>query len=546
MNFSSVYDFSDREKSILDQHFSNTDKHVFAIITPRQVDRGALMSRYSRSDKTMRKIFLDEFITNPNRGKEFYSKILSEYGDDSVAELGEAQLAVEWISNIAAKKIEDGRIGLSYLEKSSRYIPFDKKVGNKYNYYRDERILKSKYADLYIESCDNAFDVYSKSIDLMQKFISEIEPIDDFVYFDSISISEKPFSKLTNKQDIESAKKVYKSTVRSRALDILRNLLPAATLTNLGITGNGRAFEYLLTKLYCSELTELRNLASLLNSELDCVIPSFIKRVNEKHGKSLQLFITNTNREISKLTDNYLGNLQPDYSPEDVRLIDYTDSKDALVKVVSAILYENAHGQSLYDIIKLVKSFTQEKIKEIISAYTKFRGNRRHRPGRAFEMVEYLFEMFTNFGMFRDLHRHRILTIERQLLSTKHGYDIPKEVIYSGIEKDFKDCMYLSDNVYRNLAKTMPYEAQYAVNFAYKYPYFIKINLRELYHMVELRTIAQGHPDYRYICQEIYKKVNDVHPLLTKGMKFVDLNRYELGRFETEKRGEMKRRELSS
>ncbi len=546
MNFSSVYDFSDREKSILDQHFSNTDKHVFAIITPRQVDRGALMSRYSRSDKTMRKIFLDEFITNPNRGKEFYSKILSEYGDDSVAELGEAQLAVEWISNIAAKKIEDGRIGLSYLEKSSRYIPFDKKVGNKYNYYRDERILKSKYADLYIESCDNAFDVYSKSIDLMQKFISEIEPIDDFVYFDSISISEKPFSKLTNKQDIESAKKVYKSTVRSRALDILRNLLPAATLTNLGITGNGRAFEYLLTKLYCSELTELRNLASLLNSELDCVIPSFIKRVNEKHGKSLQLFITNTNREISKLTDNYLGNLQPDYSPQDVRLIDYTDSKDALVKVVSAILYENAHGQSLYDIIKLVKSFTQEKIKEIIFAYTKFRGNRRHRPGRAFEMVEYLFEMFTNFGMFRDLHRHRILTIERQLLSTKHGYDIPKEVIYSGIEKDFKDCMYLSDNVYRKLAKTMPYEAQYAVNFAYKYPYFIKINLRELYHMVELRTIAQGHPDYRYICQEIYKKVNDVHPLLTKGMKFVDLNRYELGRFETEKRGEMKRRELSS
>ena len=546
MNFSSVYDFSDREKSILDQHFSNTDKHVFAIITPRQVDRGALMSRYSRSDKTMRKIFLDEFVTNPNRGKEFYSKILSEYGDDSVAELGEAQLAVEWISNIAAKKIEDGRIGLSYLEKSSRYIPFDRKIGNKYNYYRDERILKSKYADLYIESCDNAFDVYSKSIDLMQKFIAEIEPIDDFIYFDSISNSEKPFSKLTNQQDIESAKKVYGSTVRSRALDILRNLLPAATLTNLGITGNGRAFEYLLTKLYCSELTELRNLANLLNSELDCVIPSFIKRVNEKHGKSLQLFITNTNREISKMTDKYLGNLQPDYSPQDVRLIDYTDNKDALVKVASAILYENAHGQSLYDIIKLVKSFTQEKIKEIIFAYTKFRGNRRHRPGRAFEMVEYLFEMFTNFGMFRDLHRHRILTIERQLLSTKHGYDIPKEVIYSGIEKDFKDCMYLSDNVYRKLAKTMPYEAQYAVNFAYKYPYFIKINLRELYHMVELRTIAQGHPDYRYICQEIYKKVNDVHPLLTKGMKFVDLNRYELGRFETEKRSEMKRRQLSS
>lgn len=544
MNFNSVYDFSDREKSILDQHFSNTDKYVFAITTPRQVDRGALMSRYSRSDKTMRKIFLDEFVTNPNRGKEFYSKILSEYGDDSVAELGEAQIAVEWISNIAAKKIEDQRIGLSYLEKSSRYIPFDHKVSNMYKYYRDDRIIKSKYADQYIESCDHAFDVYSKSINLMQKFISEIEPIDDFVYYDSISKSEKPFHKLTDRQDIESGKKVYNSTIRSKTLDILRNLLPAATLTNLGITGNGRAFEYLLTRLYCSELNELKDLAHLMNSELNCVIPSFIKRVNEKHGKSLQSFMINTNKEISKLTDKYLRNIQPDFSPVGVRLIDYTDSKDAEVKIVSAILYENAHGQSLHDIIKLVESFPQERRNEIILAYTKFRENRRHRPGRAFEMAEYLFEMFTNFGMFRDLHRHRILTIERQLLSTKHGYDIPNEIIDSGIEKDFKDCMYLSDNVYQNIAKTMPIEAQYAVNFAYRYPYFIKINLRELYHMIELRTSAQGHPDYRYICQQIYKKINDIHPILTKGMKFVNLNEYKLGRFDTEKRKEMKRREL--
>lgn len=544
MNFNTDYDFSDKEKSILNQHFSNSDKQVFAIITPRQVDRGALMSRYSRSDKTMRKIFLDEFATNADRGSEFYSKILSEYGDDSVAELGEAQVAVEWISNIAAKKIEDQRIGLSYLEKSSRYIPFDKKVGNMYKYYRDEKILESKYAERYIESCDHSFNVYSKSINLMQKYISEIEPIDDFMYFDSISKSEKIFTKLSDDQDIESAKKVYQSTVRSKTLDILRNLLPASTLTNLGITGNGRAFEYLLTRLYSSELYELKDLAHMLNSELDCVIPSFIKRVNEKHGKSLQSFMINTNKEITKLTDKYLEDIKPEYSPMDVRLIDYMDSKDAEVKVVSAILYENAQGQSLHDIIKLVKSFPQSRRNEIILAYTKFRGNRRHRPGRAFEMVEYLFEMFTNFGMFRDLHRHRILTMERQLLSTKHGYDIPKEITDSGMEKDFKDCMYLSSNTYQNIAKTMPVEAQYAVNFAYKYPYFIKINLRELYHVIELRTTAQGHPDYRYICQQIFKKINEIHPLLMKGMKFVDMNQYELGRFDTEKRKELKRREL--
>jgi thymidylate synthase ThyX len=378
----------------------------------------------------------------------------------------------------------------------------------------------------------------------MQKYISEIEPIDDFMYFDSISKSEKIFTKLSDDQDIESAKKVYQSTVRSKTLDILRNLLPASTLTNLGITGNGRAFEYLLTRLYCSELDELKDLAHMLNSELDCVIPSFIKRVNEKHGKSLQSFMINTNKEIAKLTDKYLEDIKPEYSPMDVRLIDYMDIKDAEVKVVSAILYENAQGQSLHDITKLVKSFPQSRKNEIILAYTKFRGNRRHRPGRAFEMVEYLFEMFTNFGMFRDLHRHRILTMERQLLSTKHGYDIPKEITDSGMEKDYKDCMYLSSNTYQNIAKTMPVEAQYAVNFAYKYPYFIKINLRELYHVIELRTTAQGHPDYRYICQQIFKKINEIHPLLMKGMKFVDMNQYELGRFDTEKRKELKRREV--
>src|SRR5918993_5069976 len=537
--------FTEEEKSILKMHFSNIDGQVFAITTPRQVDRGALMSRYSRSDKTMRKIFLDEFVANPNRGKEFYSKILSEYGDDSVAELGEAQIAVEWISNIAAKKIEDQRIGLSYLEKSSRYIPFDKKVGNMYKYYRDEKILESKYAELYIESCDHSFNVYSKSINLMQKYISEIEPIDDFMYFDSISKSEKIFTKLSDDQDIESAKKVYQSTVRSKTLDILRNLLPASTLTNLGITGNGRAFEYLLTRLYCSELDELKDLAHLLNSELDCVIPSFIKRVNEKHGKSLQSFMINTNKEISKLTDKYLGDIKPDFSPVDVRLIDYMDSKDAEVKIVSAILYENAKGQSLHDITKLVKSFPQAKRNEIILAYTKFRGNRRHRPGRAFEMVEYLFEMFTNFGMFRDLHRHRILTMERQLLSTKHGYDIPQEIYGLCILKDFKDCMYKSHEVYEMINMKMPEEAQYVVNFAYKYPYFIKINLREACHMVELRTVPQGHSDYRTVCQEMFRQIKEVHPVLSSGIKFVDLKVYELERFGAEKNMDRKKRDLN-
>jgi len=171
-------EFSESEKEILLKHFSNVDDSVFAITTPRQVDRGALMSRYSRTDKSMRKVFLDEFLQNENRGEEFYSKVLLEYGDDSVAELGEAQIAVEGLSNIAVKKIEDRRIGLSYLEKSSRYVAWDKKINGEYKFFKDPDIMSSKHADKYLESCNLDFDVYSRNIQPMLSYIQEREPIE--------------------------------------------------------------------------------------------------------------------------------------------------------------------------------------------------------------------------------------------------------------------------------------------------------------------------------------------------------------------------------
>ena len=157
-------EFTPEERKKLSSHFSNSDDSVFAIITPQQVDRGALMSRYSRTDKSMRRIFLDEFLANENRGEEFYNKVLIEYGDDSVAELGMAQIAIEGISNIAAKKIEDRRIGLSYLEKSSRYVSWDKKVNGQYKFLREKNIMESKFADSYLQSCDLDFEIYSKKI----------------------------------------------------------------------------------------------------------------------------------------------------------------------------------------------------------------------------------------------------------------------------------------------------------------------------------------------------------------------------------------------
>jgi thymidylate synthase ThyX len=537
--------FTEEEKSILKIHFSNIDGQVFAITTPRQVDRGALMSRYSRTDKTMRRIFLDEFAKNPNRGEEFYRRVLLEYGDDSVAELGEAQVAVEGISNIAAKKIEDRRVGLSYLEKSSRYVAFNQKVGGYYRYAREESIMSSSHADRYIEACDHSFNTYSKSIQPLQAFLKEKEPIERFSFFDSMSQKEIPFNNLIAGKDIEAARRIYSMTIKAKALDILRGLLPASTMTNIGITGNGRAFEYLLTLMYGSKLKEIRSIAAQLFNELNTLIPSFIRRANDKYGQALQEYTAKTGNAIGEFARSHLSGIPPEEEPELVRLIDYKDNFQAEVNVISAILYEQAQGQSLHRITNYVKSMPIEERSKVLRAYTEFRTSRRHRPGRAFEMVDYTFELFTNFGIFRDLHRHRILTIERQLLSTRHGYDLPQDLVDSGLDKDFRDCMSLSKQVYEEIAKTMPEEAQYVVNFAYRYPYFVKMNLREACHMIELRTAPQGHPDYRIVCQKIYNEIKQVHPQLAHGIKFVDMNRYQLERFDAEKKSEKKRQQVT-
>jgi len=535
-------EFSNKEKKILSNHFSNTDRNVFAIITPRQVDRGALMSRYSRTDKSMRKIFLDEFLKNENRGSEFYDRVLLEYGDDSVAELGEAQIAVEGLSNIAVKKIEDRRIGLSYLEKSSRYVAWNKKENGKYRFYRDEKIMDSKFADLYEETCNFSFDVYSKNIEPMVNYVREKYPIEKYSFKDSRDKKEKLFSKLKIEADIKSANMIYRGSTKAKALDILRGLLPASTLTNVGITGNGRAFEYLLTILGASELKEEQELASKIKKELDTTIKSFVRRADDKYGKAFQKYLKDVKKKTRKITASKIKS-KP-VKGAFTKLVDFESEKNSIDKIITSIMYEQSPSTSYQNILQQVKKISkQEKIK-IIKEFTKLRTNRRHRPSRAFENVYYTFDLCNNFGMFRDFHRHRALTLERQLLTTDHGYNIPNEIKILGIEKDFKDCMNKTSDTFEKIRKKFPEQSQYVVNFAYNYPYFMKFNLREACHLIELRTVPQGHVDYRRVAQQMFKQISKVHPVLSEIMKFVDMKEYDLERFESEKRTEEKRKKL--
>ncbi|MDX1441789.1 MAG: FAD-dependent thymidylate synthase [Nitrosopumilaceae archaeon] len=534
-------EFSANEKKILEKHFSNSDKEVFAIITPRQVDRGALMSRYSRTDKSMRRIFLDEFLKNKNRGEEFYNRVLLEYGDDSVAELGEAQIAIEGLSNIAVKKIEDRRIGLSYLEKSSRYVAWNKKINGNYRFYRDPILLKSKYADLYLETCDFSFDVYSKNIDAMINYVREKYPIEKYSFKDSQDGKEKPFSKLKDEVDIKSANMIYRGSTKAKALDILRGLLPASTLTNVGITGNGRAFEYLLTILGASDLDEEKNLASKIKKELDTTIKSFVRRSDDKYGKAFQNYL----RQVKKASKSFSKEIKPKKSfGVFTKLVDWEPEQKAIDTIVTSIIYEHSPSTSYQSILRQVKKLSKTKKLKIIQSITNLRQNRRHRPSRAFENVYYTFDLQNNFGMFRDFHRHRALTLERQLLTTDHGYNTPDEIKILGIQKEYQECMDKSKQTFEQIRKKFPEQSQYVVNFAYNYPYFMKFNLREACHLIELRTVPQGHIDYRRVAQQMYNQINKVHPNLSKIMKFVDLKEYDLERFESEKRTEEKRKNL--
>ncbi len=533
-------EFSDSERTLLEGHFSNLDKPVFAITTPRQVDRGALMSRYSRTSKSMRRVFLDEFAHNENRGEEFYRRVLTEYGDDSVAELGEAQIAIEGLSNIAVKKIEDRRIGLSFLEKSSRYVDWSRKPGGRYLFYREPTIMASEFADGYLNACNLAFYVYSRNINPMAKYIEEIRPIEDCFFMDSSDGTQKPYLYLRYNSDIESAKKVYKRTTKAAALDMLRGLLPASTLTNVGITGNGRAFEYMLTILYSSELKEERELAKSIKRELDTVIRSFVRRSDERYGLELREYLQAVRGTADQISKRYLAGM----NRRSGHLTDlcWCDPENvAMNRVIAAVMYEQSPGVPYSDICRRTNKLTQVEKVGIIESLANLRKNRRHRPPRAFEMTGYTFDFINNFGMFRDMHRHRVLTLGRQLLTTDHEYTVPSVINEIGIHKEFKECMETTAEIFEKIRSKHPYQAQYVVNFAYNYPYFMHLNLREAAHLIELRTSVQGHPDYRQVAYNMYREIKKIHPDLSKIIRFADTRGLDLARFEAEKKIEGRR-----
>ena len=498
-------EFTAEERALLGRYLTNLDGDVFALRNLPEVVKGALFSRYSRTEKSLRRVLLEEFLQDPDleldaqpepaaetraatrHAEEFYERVLVGYGDDSVAELAGAHIAVERVSTLAAKALQDSRIGLSPLEKSTRYVRFDRPgPDGRYGYYRSPELSHRVYE----LAADHLFETFGELLETVLQQVRDRFPLDP-----------------------GETERAWKSATRAKALDTLRGLLPAATLTNLGLYGNGRAFEYLITKMAAQDLPECRRLANDLHGELSQVIPSFVRRaIDERYGRPAALRIHNRAQQLRLLAPD--GHEAPGGTT--VRLVEY--DPDAERKVVAAALFPH----SALPLLDLQETWVDSG--PVLDALLGERANRRHRAPRALEHAHYTFEVVANFAAYRDLQRHRMLTQDRQLLGCSLGYDVPPALVEMGLEERYRVAMEAAAAAWQLIAaESGPILAQYVVPLGYRVRWYFKASLREIYHLCELRTTPQGHPDYRHVAQQMFRRVHEVHPSLAQYARFVDL-----------------------
>ena len=511
-------EFSVEEKDILSKHFSNIDKPVFCLINMPEVVKGALYARYSRSSKSLRRLFLDEFWTEGNlnnsieidssKAESLYERVFTQYGDDSVAQLGSAHLACEQASNILTKILEWGRIA-SYLEQSTRYIYYDQKIGDRYRYITPPELNNSNLKKEYEEIMNSIFETYSKVVrSLVEIYKSE------FPKEESVSLQ------------------AYNGTIRAKACDVARYFLPSSTISNVGIFASGQAYEHMLMKMRIHKSEEVRNYADMILVELRKVIPSFLKRVDvESRGVEWSNYLKNNQDNIDNYVQENLNN-SPSVAPE-VNLVEFEN--DAERKIAAYCLYSSSQ-KSIEDLKQIVSTMPDDEIRNILKKYTGFRKNRRHKPGRAFENSYYTFDILSDYGSFRDLQRHRLMTIEWQKMNPELGFNFPDEVKKTPYENECKELITKSTELYEKLEASFPHLKEYSLLFGHNIRYSMTMNIRQAFHLIELRTAKQGHISYRKVCMKMHDQIKDIagHSNFYELMGFTDHEEYELQRLDSE------------
>lgn len=520
--------FDAAERAALAPYFTNLDGPVFALRNLPEVVKGALFARYSRSPKSLRRLFLDEFHESVaagdagaevgvDRADRLYDKVFNEYGDDSVAQLGGAHLACEDASNLLTKILEWGRL-MAYLEQSTRYIPYTARRGGRWRYLVPAELDGHALRGAYVGALDDAFATYADLLDRLEAHLAVQHP-----------------------RAPGDSEGVYRRTLRAKALDTVRGLLPAATQSNVGLFGTGQAYEALLLRMRAHPLAEARRCADAMLVELRKVIPAFLKRVDlDDRGVAWSRYLGDTARRLDEIAARVSAGSAAAERAE-VTLVDFDPHGED--KVVAAALYPHTRLPD-DQLLALVRGLTADDRAAILAAAVGSRGNRRHRPGRAFERTAYRFDVVTDYGAFRDLQRHRMLTLDWQPLGTAHGFSLPDAVDAAGAAADWRRVMQRCADVHGALADAgLGAVASYAVPMAYRVRFYMDMNAREAMHVLELRTAPQGHAAYRRVCQQMHRLIETVagHRAIAAAMQFVDHSAVDLERLEAERASERRR-----
>jgi thymidylate synthase ThyX len=500
-----VEDFTAEERALLAPHFTNLDRPVFALVNLPETVKGALFARYSRYSGTVRRLYLEEFATDaPAGGRPFdaeegaraaglYERVFVGYGDDSIAQVGGAHVACEWVSNVLTKLLQRGRLA-AYLEQSTRYIPYDQPLPEGgYRFYRDDE-LGPEFA----AAMDEVFAIYSRSLGEVEEWAAERWP-----------------------RGGEEPEGPWRRSIRAKALDLLRGLLPAATLSHVGIYASGQAYEQLIMRLLASPLPEAREYGGMILAELKQVMPSFVSRVGrpERGGEWISFLEgrrEQTERWVSRLGLDRRG--EGDDAPS-VELVHVDGNEEGLL---AASLFESASAPET-EILARIDVLDRDERAQLLGALVGERANRRHRPGRGFEALRYRFEIVSDYGAFRDLQRHRMLTCQWQRLTPDLGAGVPEEVREAGVGDEFERALEISRGEYERLVVAgLTEQAPYALSLAYRIRYTLDLNAREAMHLIELRSGREGHPTYRAVAQAMHERIAAVHPGVAAAMSHVD------------------------
>ncbi|PTL58641.1 FAD-dependent thymidylate synthase [Paraconexibacter algicola] len=504
-----VESFTPDEQALLAPHVTNLDRPVFALVGLPETVKGALFARYSRYQGTLRRLFLDEFADSlgattaapawdgdeGRRAADLYERIFLGYGDDSVAQLGGAHVACEWTSNVLTKILQRPRLG-SYLEQSTRYIAYDAPIEgtSDYRYYRDEQL-----GPVYEAAMDEIFSIYSACIPKVIAWADAAYPPPD----------GEPTA-------------AHRRAITAKALDLLRGLLPASSLSHMGIFASGQTYEQLILHLLAHPLPEAREYGRMILDAIKATMPSFVARVErpDRGGEwvsYLEHRESAARRWVARLgldRPSGDGSVRPS-----VELLHVDGDEDALL---ASLLFEAAGVREEETRIRLSALGADERT-QLLADLVGERRNRRHRPGRGFEALRYRFEIVSDYGAFRDLQRHRMLTVQWQTLGPHLGAGVPDEVVAAGCGDEYRRALEISRAEFQRLHDAgLATAAPYALCLGFRIRYVLDCNAREAMQLIELRSGREGHPSYRAVAHEMHAQIAAVHPAVAGAMRHVD------------------------